>query len=94
MRARDAVEEAFGEEFGPRGPGPESGPESGPDRPGRFDDYGAVAEEAFAQALGEGASREEAAARGAAAAQEAFGADQYGPSGTGAAAALGEAAFE
>jgi hypothetical protein len=90
LRARDAVEEAFGEEFGPRGPGLESGP----DRPGGLDDYGAVAEEAYAQALGEGASREEAAARGAAAAQEAFGADQYGPSGTGAAEALGEAAFE
>ena len=70
LRARDAVEEAFGEEFGPEGPGG-----LGPGRPGG--EFAEVAEEAFEQALAEGLSREEAGFRARDAVEEAF-AEEFG----------------
>ncbi len=64
------MEEAFGEEFGPEGPGG-----LGPGRPGG--EFAEVAEEAFEQALAEGLSREEAGFRARDAVEEAF-AEEFG----------------
>ena len=71
LRAR----EAFGDELGPRVPGPELGP-------GGLDSLGSPAREAFEQALSEGLSREEANLRGRDAVEEVFG-DELGPRGPG-----------